>query len=50
MRFTPQAGGTLVELEHRGFEKRAAGGAKTRETVSGEGGWTELLQIYAKAF
>ena len=48
--FTPQDGGTLVELEHRGFEKRAAGGAQTREAVSGDGGWTELLQLYAKTF
>jgi uncharacterized protein YndB with AHSA1/START domain len=50
VRFTPQDGGTLVELEHRGFEKRAVGGAQIRETVSGEGGWTELLQLYAKTF
>lgn len=50
VRFTPQDDGTLVELEHRGFERRAAGGAQIRETVSGEGGWTELLQMYAKSF
>jgi uncharacterized protein YndB with AHSA1/START domain len=50
VRFTPQDGGTLVELEHRGFERRTAGGAQTREAVSGEGGWTELLQLYARAF
>jgi hypothetical protein len=47
--FTPHDGGTLVELEHRGFEKRAEAGARTRETVSGPGGWTELMQMYAKA-
>ena len=50
VRFTAQDGGTLVELEHRGFERRTDGGAQTREAVSGEGGWTELLQLYAKAF
>jgi uncharacterized protein YndB with AHSA1/START domain len=48
IRFTPQDGGTLVELEHRGFERRADGGAQIRETVSGPGGWTELLQTYAE--
>ena len=49
VRFTPQDGGTLVELEHRGFEKHAETGARIRETVSGPGGWTELIQMYAKA-
>ena len=49
VRFTAQDGGTLVELEHRGFEKHAETGARIRETVSGPGGWTELLEMYAKA-
>jgi uncharacterized protein YndB with AHSA1/START domain len=49
VRFTPQDGATLVELEHRGFERHADGGPRIRETVSGTGGWTELLQLYAKA-
>jgi uncharacterized protein YndB with AHSA1/START domain len=49
VRFTPQDGGTLVELEHRGFEKHAETGARIRETVSGPGGWTELIELYAKA-
>ena len=46
--FTPQDGGTLVELEHRGFEKHETG-PQIRETVSGPGGWSELIEIYAKA-
>jgi uncharacterized protein YndB with AHSA1/START domain len=50
VRFTPQDGDTLVELEHRGFERRAVGGAVTREAVAGQGGWTDLLQTYAKTF
>ena len=45
----PQDGGTLVELEHRGFEKYAETGARIRETVSGPGGWTDLIQMYARA-
>jgi uncharacterized protein YndB with AHSA1/START domain len=49
VRFTPQDGGTLVELEHRGFE-RNAGGAVIREKVGAEGGWGELLELFAKSF
>lgn len=49
VRFTPQGAVTLVELEHRGFERRADGGAITRDKVSAEGGWRDLLDTYAKA-
>jgi hypothetical protein len=49
VRFTPQDGATLVELEHRGFEKHAETGARIRETVAGPGGWAELIELYAKA-
>ena len=49
IRFTPQGDATLVELEHRGFEKHARG-ARTREAVGGSGGWGDLLQTYAKTF
>lgn len=47
--FTAADGGTLVELEHRGFEKHGDAGSKMREAVSAPGGWTDLLQMYAKA-
>jgi uncharacterized protein YndB with AHSA1/START domain len=50
VRFTPQDGGTLVELEHHGFERRTQGGAQTREAVAGPGGWSGLLESYAEAF
>jgi uncharacterized protein YndB with AHSA1/START domain len=47
--FTPQEdGGTLVELEHRGFEKYGDP-EKIRESVSQKGGWGDLLEMYAKA-
>jgi uncharacterized protein YndB with AHSA1/START domain len=42
-------GGTLVELEHRGFEKHGETGVKMRDAVSAPGGWTDLLELYAKA-
>jgi uncharacterized protein YndB with AHSA1/START domain len=47
--FTAADGGTLVELEHRGFERRGEDGARTREAVSAPGGWVDLLEMYAKA-
>jgi uncharacterized protein YndB with AHSA1/START domain len=47
--FTPVDGGTLVELEHRGFEKHGETGASMRDAVSAPGGWADLMQMYAKA-
>jgi uncharacterized protein YndB with AHSA1/START domain len=47
--FTPHDGGTLVELEHRGFERHAARGASMREKVSADGGWGDLLQRFARS-
>jgi uncharacterized protein YndB with AHSA1/START domain len=48
VRFTPEGDGTRVELEHRGFERRADGGA-IAEAVSADGGWGGLLETYARA-
>jgi uncharacterized protein YndB with AHSA1/START domain len=48
IRFTPTDGGTLVELEHRGFEKYGDA-EKIREIVSQKGGWGDLLELYSKA-
>ncbi len=50
VRFTPQDCGTLVELEHRGFERHAEYGAGMRDAVSSPGGWADLLQMYAMTF
>ena len=47
--FTPQDGGTFVEVEHGGFERYAERGARVRENVSREGGWSELVEMYARA-
>jgi uncharacterized protein YndB with AHSA1/START domain len=49
VRFTAQDGGTLVELEHRGFERHPGPGAIIREKVSREGGWGELIELYARS-
>ena len=48
IRFTPTDGGTLVELEHRGFEKHGETGAKVADAVGAPGGWGDLLELYAK--
>jgi uncharacterized protein YndB with AHSA1/START domain len=48
--FTPTGDGTLVELEHRGFEKHGETGVAMRDAVSAPGGWSDLLQLYAKSF
>jgi uncharacterized protein YndB with AHSA1/START domain len=48
VRFTPDGDRTRVELEHRGFERRADG-AKIAESVGGEGGWSSLVELYAGA-
>ena len=47
--FTREGDGTRVELEHRGFERRADGGAQIAESVAGKGGWSGLLVAYAEA-
>jgi uncharacterized protein YndB with AHSA1/START domain len=48
VRFTPQGDGTLVELEHRGFERRSDG-APIADAVGADGGWGSLLELYARA-
>ncbi len=45
--FTPQRdGSTLVELEHRGFERMVSGGDTMRAMVNREGGWGGLLALF----
>jgi uncharacterized protein YndB with AHSA1/START domain len=49
IRFTPtDDGSTLVELEHRDFERHGGAYAKMRESVNAEGGWGSLLQMFGQ--
>jgi uncharacterized protein YndB with AHSA1/START domain len=45
--FTPEAGGTRVDLEHRDLEQMGERADAMREAVSGPGGWPALLQLFA---
>jgi uncharacterized protein YndB with AHSA1/START domain len=47
---TEADGGTLVELEHRGFERHGEPGTQMRDAVSAPGGWADLLEMYATSF
>jgi uncharacterized protein YndB with AHSA1/START domain len=47
--FTAEDGQTRVTLEHRGFDIHGEGGAAMRESVSSEGGWPSLLELYRSA-
>lgn len=45
--FTPEEGGTRVDLEHRDLERMGERADAMRESVSGPGGWPLLLQLFA---
>jgi hypothetical protein len=48
LRFTPgDDGTTLVELEHRGIERHGTGCEKMRKDVDSEGGWGQLMAMFA---
>jgi uncharacterized protein YndB with AHSA1/START domain len=47
--FNAEDDGTRVTLEHRGFEVHGEAGAAMRESVSGEGGWRQLMELYMNA-
>jgi uncharacterized protein YndB with AHSA1/START domain len=47
--FDAAENGTRVTLEHRGFEVHGERGSAMRESVSSEGGWSQLLQLYREA-
>ncbi len=40
-------GTTLVELEHRDFERHGGAFADMRDKVNAEGGWAGLLTLFA---
>jgi uncharacterized protein YndB with AHSA1/START domain len=48
VQFTPEDGGTRVDLEHRYLERMGEKADAMRETISGPGGWPALLQLFAK--
>jgi uncharacterized protein YndB with AHSA1/START domain len=47
VRFTPEDGGTLVELEHRGWEVLGEIAEQTRAGYGG--GWLKTLELYEQA-
>jgi uncharacterized protein YndB with AHSA1/START domain len=47
--FEPDGDGTRVTLEHRGFDVHGEAGAAMRESVSAEGGWAQLMELYRNA-
>ena len=47
VRFTQDGDGTLVELEHRGWERYESGGAEAREGY--DSGWPSVLAKYGAA-
>lgn len=47
VRFTPDAQGTLVELEHRGWEQYPSGGSEERSSY--DSGWRGVLDRYREA-
>jgi len=47
--FAEGAGKTRVELEHRGLERHGAGWEQIRTGVDSPGGWSAILENFAKA-
>ena len=45
VRFSPDAGGTRVELEHRGWERAGARARELRDRF--DGGWNRVLACFA---
>ena len=46
MSFDAEECQTRVTLEHRGFEVHGEAGAGMSESVSREGGWSSLMELY----
>ena len=48
VRFIPADDGTtLVELEHRNFERHSGNYADMRDKVNADGGWSQILTVFA---
>jgi uncharacterized protein YndB with AHSA1/START domain/uncharacterized damage-inducible protein DinB len=48
VRFTAEAGGTRVDLEHRHLERHGKDFEKVRVGIAGPGGWSGLLQTFGR--
>jgi uncharacterized protein YndB with AHSA1/START domain len=46
--FSADGDGTRVDLEHRDLDRYGDAAAQVRAAVSGEGGWSGLLQLFAE--
>jgi uncharacterized protein YndB with AHSA1/START domain len=49
VRFTPTDEGTLVEVEHRGWERLGDWAREIRPLYASEGGWTLVLGLFRNA-
>jgi uncharacterized protein YndB with AHSA1/START domain len=47
--FTREDGQTRVTLTHSGFEIHGEAGAAMRDSVGGDGGWAQLMELYKNA-
>ena len=47
VRFTPEAAGVRVALEHRNLERYGEHAQRVADSVGAEGGWGGLLQLFA---
>jgi uncharacterized protein YndB with AHSA1/START domain len=47
--FDAEENGTRVTLTHSGFEVHGEAGAAMRESVAGDGGWAQLMDLYRNA-
>jgi uncharacterized protein YndB with AHSA1/START domain len=48
VRFRAVAGGTRVEVEHRGFDRHGPGGDVMRSAVDAQNGWTTVLARFTE--
>jgi len=47
--FTPESGGTRVELEHRHLERMGEDAEAAREAIGSPNGWGLILQLYSES-
>lgn len=47
--FTPEAGGTRVDLEHRHLERMGERAQSGHDAVDSPNGWSRILQLFSEA-